>query len=143
MKARQEPLLENRGTITFESRGRYIDLVATSTYKHVGTLTCSSDSLQPEISVKLAAMTNTFKHLRTAFLNRTAVPTEKRLLLSQSVLLTEGLFQASTWPTLYSAEVARVHKAIMQIYASILGAGMNLDERPSHLSISQEKGFVA
>ena len=63
VKARQELLLENRGTITFESRGRNIDLVATSTYKHVGTLTCSSDSLQPEISVKLAAMTNTFKLL--------------------------------------------------------------------------------
>ena len=83
----------------------------------------------------------TFKKLHPAFLSRSTVSVEKRLQLCRSILFTTGLFQAGTWPTLYTAELIRVHRAVMKIYSSIFGAGS--DERVSHASISNNDMFVA
>ena len=108
---------DHLSTINFENREKDFVLTATATYKHVGTLTCCMDTMQPEISVKLVAMNATFKQLKPAFLNRPAIATKKRLLLARSVLLSKGLFQARTWPVLYSAEMLRVHRATMKMYS--------------------------
>ena len=119
VSARRALFVDDGGKINFECRGDSYTLIATSTYKHVGTLTCSTDTMQPEITAKIICMNETFNKLRPTFLNRKSIPIQKRILLSQSVLFTKGLFQAGTWPTLHTAEIVRVHKAVMKIYASI------------------------
>jgi hypothetical protein len=139
--ARHKLFYEHNGQLTFAFKGKSIPLIATSTYKHVGTITCSTDTMQPEITSKLSGMNATFKALKPTFLTRSAISVDKRLLLAQSVLMSKGLFQAGTWPSLYTAELARVHKSIMKIYSSIFGAGNQ--ERISHATISKNESFVA
>ena len=139
--SRHKLFFEDQGQISVQSRGKSFALAATLAYKHVGTITCSTDTMQPEITAKLSAMNGTFRQLKPTFLNRSSVPVEKRLLLCRSILFSKSLFQASTWPTLYTAELARVHKAIMKIYSSIYAAGS--DERVSHANISKNDIFIA
>ena len=114
---RRKVFRDHLSTINFENRGKQIVLTATDTYKHVGTLTCCTDPMLSELTAKLVDMNATFKQLKPAFLNRPAIAIKKRLLLARSVLLSKSLFQAGTWPVLYSAEMLRVHRATMKMYS--------------------------
>ena len=57
--------------------GKNMIWVATAAYKHEGTPTCSTDTMQPDINTKLAGMDTTFMQLKPTFLNRSSVSLEK------------------------------------------------------------------
>ena len=58
------------------------------------------DTMQPEITAKFDGMRSVFQKLRPSLLNRKSIAVEKRFSLSQSIIITKGLFKCSTWPTL-------------------------------------------
>ena len=140
--AKKTLIHDMKNQITVTSRGQTFALNASLAYKHVGTTTCSTGSLQPEISTRIGSMNNAFKPLRSVFLTRQNIPIE-RLLLCQAVLYTKGLFQAGTSPTLHTSEMMRVHKAIMGIYSSLFDTCGSFQDRISHHEISKHERFVA
>ena len=93
--SRHKPFVEDQGKILVQVSGKSLALVATSNYKHVGTITCSTGTMQPEITAKLSAMHATFKQLHPAFLGRSTVLVEKRLQLCRSILF----YQLCTRPS--------------------------------------------
>lgn len=97
---RRKLFRDHSSAISFENLGFVFLLAATATYKHVGTLKCCTDTLQPEITAKLDAMNATFEYLKPAFLNRPAVSIEKRLLLARSVLLAKGFISSQNMASL-------------------------------------------
>lgn len=71
---------------------RYRIWVTTAAYKHLGTLTRSTDTIQPETIAKLGGTNATFKQLEPTFLNRASrwvdqpieQPTRRALLFNNS-----------------------------------------------------------
>ena len=129
--------------IAFEGLGQKMFLHITRTYKHLGTV-CSSDlSMQPEITKKLAALSEATKAVGRNFLFREALPLEPRLLVLKMMVFSKGLFHAGTWLVLYSCEFSRLHIQIMKIYSSIVDAGIHPAARRSHESLLSVDGLVA
>ena len=63
------------------------------------------------------------------FLKRASIPVDRKVLAVRSVILTKGLFNAGTWPSLFAAEFNRMHTSIMRIYARVLDDGYD----PNHV----------
>ena len=115
----------------------------TRTYKHLGTVTSSDMSMQPEISSKTAAMRNAVDAIKGNFLYCPSIALEPRLLVLRSLVFSKGLFQAGSWPILYVSELSRLHKQIMCIYSSMVDAGISVEARRSHSCLLKIDGVVA
>ena len=89
-QAKKRVFVDAQGVTDFESRGVVKKLAATAQYKHIGTLTCSTGSMHPEISAKVSAMQSVFKQLRFSVFQRRANPVETRLSLCQGVVFARG-----------------------------------------------------
>ena len=89
------------------------------------------------------ALSEVTRALSGNFFCRPGVGLEPKLLIFRSVLLSKGLFQAGTWPLLYTGEFIRIHKQIMRIYSSIVDAGVPVTQRRSHEEVLGVQGVVA
>ena len=91
-------------------------------YKHVGTETTLSGTIGPEVRQRMAAMRGALLPLRRCVLKETRIPQAKRYAIARAMLLTRGLFQCATWPTLNATELAPVHAAVMKVYRTVDGS---------------------
>ena len=129
--------------IPFKCLDRDLLLPTTLTYKHLGTISSSDCSMQPEITKKLATMKAATKAIRGDFLCRPNVCLDSRLLILKMLIFLKGLFQAGSWPLLYVSELTRVHKYLMDLFASIVDAGVARSARRPHESMLAVEGVIA
>ena len=109
------------GIIQFTNdQGINKDLLATTSYKHLGSLVVTTGSHMPEITAKSQAMIGTLKPISSKVLSNPRVSVEKRLIIAKAYLFSKGLFQASTWHNLNVGETKKVHSTIMRVYRVIL-----------------------
>jgi len=102
-------------------RGGWTTLLFVRVYKHVGTRIPFDAFLGEEVSVRCSIMRQAFGRLRkTVFLNE-RIPVVKRLVVLQVYVLTRGIFQACTWPTLPNGVYKKFHHCIMTMYRCITG----------------------
>ena len=99
--------------------------------------------MQPEITKKLATMRAATKAIRGDFLCRPHIVLESRLLILKMLIFSKGLFQAGTWPFLYVSELSRLHTYIMDLFSSIVEAGVPRSARRSHESMLAVEGVTA
>ena len=88
-------------------------------YKHVGSQVSFADTLQPEITSRLASMRSATGSLKQSFFVGSHPPKVKAKIM-QAVLLSKGLYNASTWPALNEREAHRVHTALFQTFTICL-----------------------
>ena len=114
---------DNGGIIPFEYRGVRHALFATRVYKHVGTQSCVSGSLAPELKSRLASMQGVSTSLGRYFFRRPQMPIASKLLVARALLLSKGLFSAGTWPTLNASEHKKLHQALMKVFGGCIVPG--------------------
>ena len=114
---------DNGGIIPFEYRGVQHSLFATRVYKHVGTQSCVSGSLAPELKARVASMHGVSTSLGRYFFRRPQIPVPTKLLAARALLLSKGLFSAGTWPTLNASEHRKLHQAIMKVFGGCIVSG--------------------
>ena len=91
-------------------------------YKHVGTTTVVGSSLQAELSIRIASVRSATSGLKRGYFSCPEVTTARKLAVAQGVCTARGMFQAGTWPQLYSAEYRRFHTAIMHVFRQASGS---------------------
>ena len=129
--------------IPFRSLDLDLLLPVTRSYKHLGTISSSDCSMQPEITKKLATIREATKAIRGDFLHRPHINLDSRLLILKVLIFSKGLFQAGSWPLLYVSELSRIHTCIMDVFSSIVDAGVARSARRSHESLLTLDGVLA
>ena len=87
---------DNGGIIPFDYRGVRHAFFATRVYKHVGTQSCVSGSLAPELKARLASMHGVSTALGRYVFRRPQMPVASKLLVARALLLSKGLFSVGT-----------------------------------------------
>eukprot|EP00973_Karenia_brevis_P056348 7837488-Karenia_brevis.AAC.1 len=107
-------------SVTFvDARGEAKVLHTTFAYKHVGTMTTVSGTMNPEIVMRMSSLRSTMIAVQRPLLKQPRVHENAKISVTKALLLTRGLFQAGAWPSLTVAEAKKVHAPIMQVYRRI------------------------
>ena len=76
----------------------------------------------PEVASRMASMRSRAQQPSVPIFRKENVDLKKRAQVLNSVVLIHGLFQACTWPELFTAELKRVHTAVMNAYRKLIGS---------------------
>jgi hypothetical protein len=109
----------------------------------VGTTVSKNGTMHVEISTRNKAMRASGASLHYQFFMHPDVCTKTKTTILKSVMLSSGMYNASTWPLLSSAEFFRVAKAIISEYCGAVPEGREEIRRSRFTLLYTRHGLLA
>ena len=118
---RQYQLIPQPGTI-FEFQDGALQFVhVTPSYRHLGTLYTSDQTLDTEISHRVGMARSAFEQIRRRLLTNKHLPLKLRLQLFGSLVLSKLFFAAGSWHTPTGRQLDKIRAAMVRMVKSIYG----------------------
>ena len=121
--------------LKFEVDGAQYVVHAVNMYKHLGTATTATLSLGLDLSMRFGSMRSALRPIASRFFRNPRIALEKKTMVCRSLLLSKGLFNASTWQIPTAGEKRRIHTNVMYVYRSTAAAHY---KEVAHASSDQE-----
>jgi len=109
------------------SAGNFKSLNVVKCYQHVGTLSTISCDPREEVTKRIGIMRSDSRALCKRIMKVPSVPLKKKITVMQSFILTRGIFQCGTWPSISDVQYKRLHAAILKIYRDATGNSYKRD----------------
>ena len=101
--------------------GNKVDVVVTSSYKHMGVLLTSDGRQSTEIASRCGQVTSTCRNLRLVVLGSHTVHESTKLSLVQSLLLSVFFYNAQLWSKLCPKDWRRLSACYIRLCRSAIG----------------------
>ena len=121
-KSKARTRLENYdGFLQIQDGDHVKNMVISKWYRHLGTALEANGDPSTEVCLRSASMKNETFKLSKNLLGNPNLPLKPQINILQAYILSKGMFQSCTWPTLKPHTYRKFHGAILSMYRSIVG----------------------